>query len=175
VDYTAQLQPNLSPDITTADANGTFGMSKVRLANHPIQAKIAEFLKTPELSSLTLDRWNASFTMDESIMTLENLNLTSGNLGLELNGTLNMVNDNINYQATLLLPESFKKGVASVISGRAADALQLEDGRMAVPIQITGTTASPRVGPDTAKVDQIVKDYIRDGASNVLRNLLDGS
>ncbi|NBC65917.1 MAG: AsmA family protein [Bacteroidetes bacterium] len=175
VDYTAQLLPNLSPDITTADATGTFGMSKVRLANHPIQAKIAEFLSTPELASLTLDRWNANFTMDESVMTLENLNLTSGNLGLELNGTLNMVTDNINYRATLLLPERFKRGIASVISNRAADALQLEDGRMAVPIQITGTTASPRVGPDTAKVDQIVRDYIRDGASNVLRNLIDGS
>ncbi|NBC04546.1 MAG: hypothetical protein GVY20_12685 [Bacteroidetes bacterium] len=173
VDYTAQLQPNLSPDITTADANGTFGMSKVRLANHPIQAKIAEFLKTPELSSLTLDRWNANFTMDESIMTLENLNLTSGNLGLELNGNLNMVSDNINYQATLLLPERFKNGIASIISGRAADALQLDDGRMAVPIQITGTTASPKVGPDTSTIDTIVKEYIRDSAKNTLKNLLE--
>jgi hypothetical protein len=173
IDYSAELQPNLSPDISTADASGTFGMSKMRLANHPIQAKIAEFLKTPELSSLTLDRWNANFTMEGEVMTLENLNLTSGNLGLELNGTLNMLTDNINYKATILLPERFKKGIASVISGRAADALQLEDGRMAVPIQITGTTASPRVGPDTAKVDQIVRDYIRDGASNVLKNLLE--
>ena len=173
VDYTAQLQPNLSPDITTANANGTFGMSKVRLANHPIQAKIAEFLKTPELSSLTLDRWNANFTMDESIMTLDNLNLTSGNLGLELNGNLNMVSDNINYQATLLLPERFKNGIASIISGRAADALQLEDGRMAVPIQITGTTASPKVGPDTSTIDTIVKEYIRDSAKNTLKNLLE--
>ncbi|MDZ7718386.1 MAG: AsmA-like C-terminal region-containing protein [Balneolaceae bacterium] len=175
VDYAAQLQPNLSPDISTADASGTFGMSKVRLAGHPIQAKIAEFLKTPELTSLTLDRWNADFTMDNEIMTLQNFNLTSGNLGLELNGSLNMVTDKIDYKATLLLPERFKKGIATVISGRAADALQLEDGRMAVPIQITGTTASPKVGPDTSKVDQIVRDYIRDGASNVLRNLLDGS
>ena len=175
VEYLAQLQPNLSPDISTADATGTLGMSKVRLAGHPIQAKIAEFLKTPELANLTLDRWNANFIMEGEIMTLENLKLTSGNLGLELNGTLNMLTDNINYKATLLLPERFKKGIATVISGRAADALQLEDGRMAVPIQITGTTASPKIGPDTAKVDQIVRDYIRDGASNVLRNLLDGS
>lgn len=175
VDYAAQLQPNLSPDVSTTDAVGTFGMSKVRLAEHPIQEKIAEFLNTPELSSLTLDRWNADFTMDGATMNLKNLNLTSGNLGLELNGSLNMLTDQINYRATLLLPERFKNGIASVISNRAADALQLEDGRMAVPIQITGTTASPRVGPDTAKVDQIVRDYIKDGASNILKNLLDGS
>lgn len=175
IEYSAQLQPNLSPDINTSDATGTFGMSKVKLTDYPIQQKIAEFLNTPELSTLTLDRWNANFAMDGEVMTLENLKLTSGNLGLELNGTLNMLTDAINYKATLLLPERFKKGIASVISGRAADALQLEDGRMAVPVQITGTTASPKVGPDTEKVDQIVRDYIREGASNVLKNLLDGS
>lgn len=175
IDYSAQLQPNLSPDISTSDASGTFGMSKVKLSGHPIQQKIAEFLNAQELSTLTLDRWNANFAMDGEVMTLENLKLTSGNLGLELNGTLNMLTDAIDYKATLLLPERFKKGIATVISGRAADALQLEDGRMAVPIQITGTTASPKIGPDTDKVDQIVRDYIKEGASNVLKKLLDGS
>lgn len=174
VEYAAQLQPNLSPDISTSDASGTFGMSKVRLTDHPIQQRIAEFLNSDELSQLTLDRWTANFSMDGEVLSLENLTLTSGNLGLELNGTLNMLTDNINYQATLLLPERFNRGIATVISGRAADALQLEDGRMAVPIRITGTTTSPNVGPDTEKVDQIVRDFIREGASNVLRNLLDG-
>lgn len=175
IEYSAQLQPNLSPDIETAEAGGTFGMTKVRLSGHPIQQKVAEYLKIPELSTLTLDRWNANFTIDDAVMTLQNLKLTSGNLGLELNGTLHMVSDQINYKAAVLLPERFKKGIASVISTRAADALQLEDGRLAVPLQITGTTASPRVGPDTSTIDRIVKDYIQQGAKNVLRNLLDGS
>ncbi|WP_234570477.1 AsmA family protein [Rhodohalobacter sp. 614A] len=175
IEYSAQLQPNLSPDIETAEASGTFGMTKVRLSGHPIQQKIAEYLKVSELSTLTLDRWNANFTMADAVMTLENFKLTSGNLGLELNGTLNMVSDQIDYKATVLLPERFKKGIASVISTRAADALQLEDGRLAVPLQVTGTTASPKVGPDTVTIDQIVRDYVQQGAKNVLRNLLDGS
>ncbi|MDX1641834.1 MAG: AsmA-like C-terminal region-containing protein [Balneolaceae bacterium] len=174
VEYYAQLQPNLSPDITTADAEGTFGMTKVRLSGHPIQQKIAEYLKTPELSTLTLDRWNANFTIEDTVMTLENLTLTSGNLGLELNGTLHLLNDQINYKANLLLPERFKKGIASIISTRAANALQMEDGRIAVPVRITGTTANPKIGPDTATIDQIVRDYIEKGAKDVLKNLLDG-
>lgn len=175
VEYSAQLQPNLSPDVSTADANGTFGMTKVRLAGHPIQEEIANFLKTPELSALTLDRWNADFTIDDASMSLKNLNLTSGNLGLELNGTVHLLTDQINYKATLLLPQRFKKGISSVISSRAADAMQLEDGRLAVPIQITGTTNSPKIGPDSAKIDRIVKDYLQEGAKNVLKNLLDGT
>lgn len=174
VEYSAQLQPNLSPDVATANANGTFGMTKVRLAGHPIQEQIADYLNTPELETLTLDRWNADFTIDDAVMTLENLNLTSGNLGMELNGTLHLLTDQINYKATLLLPERFKKGIASVISTRAADALQLEDGRLAVPLQITGTTASPKIGPDTSTIDSIVREHLQEGAKNVLKNLLDG-
>lgn len=174
VEYSTQLQPNLSPDVATTNAKGTFGMTKVRLSGHPIQKQVADFLNTPELATLTLDNWNADFTIDDAVMTLENFNITSGNLGLELNGTVNLMNDQINYTATLLLPERFKKGVASVISTRAADALQLDDGRLAVPIQITGTTASPKIGPDTSTIDKIVRESIQEGAKNVLKNLLDG-
>jgi len=75
----------------------------------------------------------------------------------------------------LLLPERFKRGIASVISNRAADALQLEDGRMAVPIRITGTSASPQIRPDTETIERIIRDYIRDGASNALRRLFGGN
>jgi hypothetical protein len=142
VRYATEMTPELDPDITTTNASGTFGMSRARLSGHPIQVQVARFLNASELERLTLDEWNANFSIQDTVMTLENFRLTSGNLGMELEGTLHMVSDRINYKATLLLPERFKRGIASVISNRAADALQLEDGRMAVPIRITGTTPS---------------------------------
>ena len=171
IDYSAELLPSLTPDITTADANGTFKMSKVSLKNHPIQQKIAEFLKTPELSSLTLDSWNATITMQDTVMTLSDLNITSRDLGMELNGELHMLSDEIDYKATLLLPERFRRGIATILSGRAADALQLEDGRFALPIRITGTTASPVVRPDRDTIDDILKDALEEGAKDVINRL----
>ena len=174
VTYRTQLSPALEPDISTTEADGTFGMSKARIEGHPIQKKISEFLKAPELEKLTLDEWNAAFSIRDTVMTLENLSITSGNLGIRLDGTLHMLNDKINYKATLLLPERFKKGIASVISNRAADAMQLEDGRLAVPIRITGTTANPQIRPDTETIDNIIQDYLRDGAGRILNRLFDG-
>jgi autotransporter translocation and assembly factor TamB len=174
LNYSANLTPSLDPDIATANSSGTFGMTRARLRGHPIQVQIAQFLNTTELESLALDEWNASYTINDAVMTLRDFKLTSGNLGIELEGTLNMVTDRIEYNATLLLPERFKRGISSIISSRAADALQLEDGRMAIPIRITGTTASPRVGPNTDIIERIIEDRIREGAGNLLRRLFDG-
>lgn len=174
VTYRTELTPAVEPDISTTVAEGTFGMSRASIEGHPIQKKIAEFLKTPELEKLTLDEWNATFSIQDTVMTLENLSITSGNLGLRLDGSLHMLSDQINYKATLLLPERFKAGIASVISNRAADAMQLEDGRLAVPVRITGTTANPQIRPDTDTIDSIIQDYLRDGAGRILNRLFDG-
>tara|TARA_R100001143_G_scaffold63588_2_gene72777 strand:- start:21343 stop:24414 length:3072 start_codon:yes stop_codon:yes gene_type:complete len=174
LNYFTQLAPSLAPDITSAVSEGSFGMDKASLRGHPIQVKIAEYLKISELESLVMDEWTANYTIQNSVMTLRDFKLTSGNLGFELNGTLNMVTDQINYNVTLLLPERFKRGIATVLSGRAADALQLEDGRMAIPLRITGTTASPQVRPNTEVIERVIEDRIRDGAGDVLRRLFGG-
>lgn len=174
LNYFTQLAPSLAPDITTAESEGSFGMDKANLSGHPIQVQIAEYLKISELESLVMDEWTANYTIENSVMTLSDFKLTSGNLGFELNGTLNMVSDQIEYDVTLLLPERFKRGIATVISGSAADALQLEDGRMAVPLRITGTTASPQVRPNTDVIERVIEDRIRDGAGDVLRRLFGG-
>lgn len=173
--YESELDQTLAPDITTANASGTFGMTQARMQGHPIQVQIARFLNASELENLVMDEWNASFSIADTVLTFQNLRLTSGNLGIELQGTQHLVTDRINHKATLLLPERFKRGIASVISNRAADALQLEDGRMAVPIRITGTSASPQIRPDTETIERIIRDYIRDGASNALRRLFGGN
>lgn len=172
--YFTQLAPTLSPDITTAESNGSFGMNSANLSKHPIQVQIAEYLKIAELESLVLDEWTANFTIQNSVMSLSDFKLTSGNLGFELNGTLNMVSDQINYNVTIFLPEQFKRGISTVISGRAADALQLEDGRLAIPLRITGTTASPQVRPNTEVIERVIEDRIRDGAGDILRRLFGG-
>lgn len=172
--YYTELDETLAPDITTADASGTFGMNRARMQGHPIQVQIARFLNASELESLALDEWTASYTIEDAVLTFRNLRLTSGNLGIELQGTQHLVTNQIDYKATLLLPERFKRGIASVISNRAADALQLEDGRMAVPVRLTGTSSSPQVRPDTDVIEGIIRDYIRDGAGNVLRRLFGG-
>ena len=174
IDYSTELDETLTPDVTTTQADGSFGMTRARLRGHPIQERIADFLKVDELRSLALDEWTATYTIADAVLTFEDFRLTSENIGIELEGTRHMVNDEINYTATLLLPERFKSGIASVISGRAADALQRDDGTVAVPVLITGTSANPQVRPDSDLIQEIIRDALREGAGNALKKLFDG-
>lgn len=174
IEYSTSLDETLTPDITTTEATGSFGMTRARLRGHPIQEKVADFLNVNELRSLALDEWTAIYTISDAILSFRDFRLTSENVGIELEGTQHMVTDEINYTATLLLPERFKSGIASVISGRAADALQREDGTMAVPVLITGTSANPQVRPDSELIQEIIRDALREGAGNALKKLFNG-
>lgn len=172
VNYQTALSYNASPDITSTEAEGSFSMTTFRLSGHPIQQRVADLLNAPELANIAMDAWDADFSIQDTVMNIQNFTLTSGNIGLELEGDLHLLSDGIDYQATLLLPERFKSGVASVISNRAADALQLEDGRITVPLRITGTTSSPQVGPDTEFIEELLRDAVREGAGNILDRLI---
>ncbi|TVQ67835.1 MAG: AsmA family protein [Balneolaceae bacterium] len=169
--YQSKLTPSLDPDISSTKASGSFGMTGVRMRDHPIQRELSRFLNSTEFQTLTLDEWEAVYSIEESVMTLTGMSITSGNLGMQLDGSVHLISGELDYRATLLLPSRFKNGIASIISSQAASALELDDGRLAVPVLISGTIDSPRVGPDTQLIERIIRDRVRDGAEDLLRRL----
>ncbi len=169
VDYYTELDEFIDPDITTTTAEGSFGMSRARLQNHPLQVRLAGWLGADELRNLALDEWEASFTIDESVLTLNDFRLTSENIGIELDGTQHLITDEIDFTAQLLLPSRFRNGIASVITGRAVDAMTRDDGIIIVPIRITGTMENPQISPRQT----IIEDLLRDTGRDVLRGLFD--
>jgi hypothetical protein len=174
VDYYSELDKYLDPLIKTSEMEGSFGMTKARLKGHPLQIKIAEFIRIPELKNAALDKWQSTFNLDNSILTFKNLELTSGDIGLGLNGTQHLVKGTINYQAKIFLPGQFKDDIASVITTQAVNALTRKNGTVMVPIRITGTNENPVIRPDKEVITPIIKDYLKDKAGNLLDNLFDG-
>ncbi|CAN5272727.1 AsmA-like C-terminal region-containing protein [soil metagenome] len=174
ISYYTEMDETVTPDLTTTNAEGTFGMTRARMRGHPIQEQIADFINVDELRNLALDEWTATYTIQDSVLTFQDFSLTSDNIGLELEGTQNMITDRVNFRATMLLPSQFRRGIASVISDRAVDVLQREDGIIVVPIRITGTATDPQIRQDTELIEEIIRDAVRDGAENVLRRLFRG-
>lgn len=172
--YYSEMNHALTPDMTTTDSEGSFGMTRARLNGHPIQQRVGDLLNSDELKNLALDEWEATFAIKDTVLTFSDFRLTSENIGLELEGTQHMVTDRVDYRATLFLPERFKSGIASVISDRAANALQTEDGTLAVPLRITGTATNPQVRPDTSIINQIIEDALKDGVRDRLRGIFGG-
>lgn len=171
IEYYSELNQFLDPLIGTTEMDGNFGMTKSRLKNHPLQLRIASLLKAQELKSVSLDEWKSTFTVSDTVLTLKNLRLTSSDVGLELNGTQQLVSQKINYQMKLLMPPRFKKAIASVVTTQATEALTQENGTIMLPLRVTGTLNEPNVKPDEEVIKPIIQKYLKDKAGNALKKL----
>ncbi|MEX1063705.1 MAG: AsmA-like C-terminal region-containing protein, partial [Balneolaceae bacterium] len=166
-DYYTELDEFITPDISTTTAEGSFGMSRARMQGHPFQENLADWLGADELRSLALDEWTATFSIRESVLTLNDFRLTSENIGLELDGTQHLETDEIDFTAQLFLPSGFRSGLSSVLSSRVVDALTNDEGLIVVPLRISGTMENPRFTPQ----ESIIEDLLRDTGRDILRGL----
>lgn len=171
IDYTTKIDTELNPMIPTTVMDGTFGMSKARVQNHPLQEGIAAFTKVNTLRDVALDQWESTISVKDNILTITDLTLTSSDIGMELNGTHHLQTDDINYHVSVNLPGRFKKTIAPVITSQAANALTRDNGTVMVPLQITGTYGSPKVSPDQSVIKPILREYLQDRAGNAIRDL----
>jgi len=173
VNYKTGMDVYLNPDINSTVSNGNFGMTKVRLKQHPVQEKLAALLKTPELNNLAMDQWKADYNISDGILTMKNLKLTSGNIGAELDGSQNLTSGSLNYQFKVYLPGSFKGKIASIITKDAADALTQKNGTILLPLHLDGTVNKPTLKPDKETITPIVKDYLKNKAGKALKGIFD--
>lgn len=171
VEYTTQISTALDPLLATTELTGSFGMSKARVVNHPLQQKLSSYTKINELRDVALDKWQSSVSVDDNILTFRDLSLTSDNIGLQLDGTQHLVTDKIDFHVALLLPARFKKTIASVITSQAAEALTRENGTLMVPLRITGNYSSPNIEPDQTVIRPLVQEYLKEKAADTLKKL----
>lgn len=171
VEYKTKIDSALNPMIPTTTMLGSFGMNSARINNHPLQQKIAGFLNIEAIRNVTIDNWESAVSINNSVLTLSDLSISSNNIGLELNGTQHLVTDKIDFNVNVILPERYKEAVASVITSRAVDALARDDGSLRIPLRITGTYSNMKIMADKSVIEPLIKNYLKNKAGNVLQNL----
>ncbi len=171
VDYESGLNVYLEPQLPTSTMKGTFGMSKAVLEGHPVQVKLADRLNAGNLKRMALDKWESSYNLKDRLFTINDLSLTSGNIGVELNGNKHLVSEVMDYQMTLYLPSRFDKAIASVISDRALKALKQEDGTTMLPLRVSGSPSNINVTPDQEVIEPKIKNFFKDKGRDVLKNI----
>lgn len=174
VDYYTELDKYLDPIIGTTRINGNFGMTKSRLKEHPMQLRVTSMFNANDLNTLTMDEWKSTFNVDNRVLTFKNFKLTSGNIGVELNGTKQLTNNTIDYHTRVYLPGKYKDDIASVIGKQAADALEQENGTVLIPLRMTGKEGDPRIRPDQEVIKPIIQEFLKNKAGKALKKLFDG-
>lgn len=175
VEYFSELNEFLEPVIETSTMDGNFGMTNSRIQGHPIQEQLASLFNAKEFNNIGLDEFNSTYKLKNSVFTINDLKMTSDDIGMELNGTQHMVDGDIDYKTQLFLPDRFKKGISSVITSRATEALTQDNGTIMVPLRITGTQEDPNIRPDKEEIEPIVKDYLKNKGKDVLKGLFNNN
>lgn len=171
-DYSSPLDKYFDPELSATSMEGFFGMTKSALENHPLQEKVAAFLRIPALKNLSLNQWKSNFDVDHGKLLVKNLDLTAKEKGLELNGEHSLTDGSMNYRMKVILPSSYASALSKVLTKQVVEALSREDGTIAVPLRATGKPGSLNVKADDEVIKPIVEDYLKDKAGGAVRDLL---
>ncbi|MFU8861183.1 MAG: AsmA-like C-terminal region-containing protein [Cyclonatronaceae bacterium] len=172
--YSTWLDIHLDPEIPTTKSDGIFLMKRGTLKNHPMQVRLAALLKIDELTELGIDDIDSKYKIVNGVLTFEHFNLTSRDMGMQLDGTQNLMNDQINYRLSLILPGRFAEFLRPVITAQGVEAITREDGKMVLPVTATGTAENPNIGIDTAKLEEVIKNRLSEEASDRVKDALRG-
>ena len=173
-EFYAEFDEYMEMDMMVLRASGDFGMEEARISGHPIQTGIAGVLGVDELNDLSLDSWTALYNIEDGVMRLDDFNITSRDLGLNLHGTQDLISDELDYRAEIVMPGDWAQRVGGAIPSQGADALRRDDGKLVLPMTIRGTSENPRPGLDEERVRELVESYLRDRAQEEGREILEG-
>jgi hypothetical protein len=172
--YSTTLDVYLDPDMNSTNADGTFLMEDGTLQGHPMQVRLAELLNVDELRELGIDDIDSKYGINNGVVTFEHFNLTSRDMGLQLDGTQNLISDEINFRLSLILPGRLAQMLAPVITQQGVEAITREDGKMVLPVTATGTSENPNIGIDTAQLEEVIRSRLTDEAGDRVRDALRG-
>ncbi len=174
-DFYAEFDEYLEMDMMRLRASGDFGMDEARISEHPTQVGVANLLGLSELRDLSLDQWTANYDIADGVMTLEDFNLTSRDLGLNLSGTHNLIDDRLDYRAEVVLPRAWAERLGDRLPRQGVDALtREEDGKLVLPVTIRGTSESPRPGFDDSAIRERIEEHLRERAVEEGRDVIEG-
>jgi hypothetical protein len=159
--YKTALDSYLNPETATTQAEGSIGMTEVRFRNHPVQNKIADFLKIPELKDIGLNAWTTNYRIGQSLLNLQEMRITAREFTFELDGTENLTTQDISYRARIFLPQRYTNTIAGLLPREAVNALMRPDSSIVLPLLISGTYSNPQVALNQDAVKLLVDDYIK--------------
>jgi hypothetical protein len=170
-DYTTKLDTSLNPIIKTSALDGSFGMDKAHIKGHPVQKKLVQFTHLNALKDLTLDSWKSHLSIKDKVLTIKDLSITSNNIGMELNGTEQLINGNTDFHVSLHLPPELNGKLGSVLNGQVSKLLTQSNGSFALPLKITGQYNQLSVKPDKSQIQSRLKKEGKHKAKNTIKNL----
>jgi len=158
------LGPDLSPNLVTMLAQGSFG-AKNTTFDPSFLAPVAAFTGIASHKTLSLDPVQTSFTVDGGRLHFDALPVTMGQAKGTLSGSSGMEDDSLALTLDLSMP-------AAAITGGGAQALGGAIGDVGITATIGGTWEKPEV---KVKLSQSVAEAVKDVVVDLVEEQLGAS
>ena len=167
-DFSANLDRQMSPVMTTANGSGTLSANNFLINDNPTLNKLSTLLKNNELSRLSISKLKIDFAIANGDITVKPFTVDLANIPTTIQGTQS-VNGELNYTLSMNVDKKYFgndiNNVLKTISG--SDNIKALD----VDVKIGGTLDKPTVTPDLSKA---LKTIQKEAGKNLKDNLLKG-
>lgn len=150
LNFNTSLGQSILQTLAALTGSGALQTSNIKIENVAALTALSSALKTDALKSISPKDLNLPFSIDNGQIITKPFNVNIGNGGMmKLEGSTGL-DQSINYKGTVTLPKSLTNNFVNN-----------------VPITITGSFTSPKIGVDT-------KALVSDAASSAINELLGG-
>jgi hypothetical protein len=156
IDVTATMQGELIDSLAlrldTFSSEGTLKASEARISRHPVQLALASFLEQPRLEHLAISDWLQPFRIHDGRVTIDGMILAAEEFELSADGW-QALDGSVEITLDLLLPQELSAGVRRKVPAVLAPLLfDGPDGRVLLPLTVSGRLPQPRVALDEEQV-----------------------
>lgn len=166
--FTAQLDNEMSPVMTTANGNGYLESKGILINNNPAMNQLASFLKNDELSRISISHLKIDFKLEDGDITVEPFKTTLAGNPVTIYGSQS-VDGKLDYTLSMNVDRKFfGKEINNLLKSiPGSDNIQNLD----IDAKIGGTLDKPTIKPDLSKA---VKTVTKEAEKKLKGNILDG-
>lgn len=170
LNFKSKLNPDMSPDLATVQAEGTL-VAKNMSTSPKSMEKLANILKNPELKTLNLGNVNLSYEIKDGRLGVDPFDIKAGNITATVSGTSGL-DQTLDYTMDMKVPVS---GI------QASDILNkvgaTQGGKLDLAVKIGGTFSDPKVttslGDLAGNIIDNVKDQVKEKVEEVKKEAVD--
>jgi AsmA protein len=152
-----------SGDALARSLNGTMSVNLTngRIANVNLMQEVANIARfvtgAPKAERSTqVAALSGNFDVQNGVARTDNLTASIDGGTLGATGTVNLVDQSLNMRLTTVLSREYSEKIGgSRIGGYLSTALANQQGELVVPLIVTGSTAMPRIAPDSQRLAEM--------------------
>ncbi len=186
---TGELDPALQLNPATLASTGQLEIMNGTLSGHPLQLALSQALRAPSLADVTINDWLQPFRIEAGRLQIDGLQMDAGGVRLTGEGWL-ALDGKTQMSLNARLPAELSSQIRGLVPSELAGFLLPEqDGRVLVPLAVTGEMPKPKVTIDAAALReglahraeerlaqerQRLADQVRERSGELLKRVLGG-